>query len=115
MRRASLRALAAPVLLILATSGQRQPQRAPVEAPPTPLPYDGRFTFARLTYTCYLGSYYYRNEPSWAHGYPDAEVNLLAIMNSVPNLRPRRDGTKVLAIHDADLFRSPLSYMTEGG
>jgi hypothetical protein len=121
MRIRMLRSLAWPLVLVVATSGQgrfgggRQPQREAVAAPPTDLPYDGRFTFARLTYTCYLGCYYYRNEPSWAHGYPEAEVNLLAIMNSVTNMRPRRDGTKVLAMDDPQLFRYPVSYMTEAG
>src|SRR5262249_26961387 len=33
------------------------------------LPYDGRFTFARLMYTGNAGNCYYRGEPSWAHGY----------------------------------------------
>ena len=121
MRLALIRSVAVPALLLVATSGQgrfgggRQPQREAVAPPPTDLPYDGRFTFARLTYTCYLGCYYYRNEPSWAHGYPEAEVNLLNIMNSVTNMRPRRDGTKVIAMDDPQLFRYPVSYMTEAG
>lgn len=107
--------------LFVATSAQgrfgggRQPQREAVAAPPTDLPYDGRFTFARLTYTCYLGCYYYRNEPSWAHGYPEAEVNLLNIINTVTDIHPRRDGTKVVAMDDPQLFHYPVSYMTEAG
>jgi hypothetical protein len=110
-------ALALPLLLYLLSSAQggRLPQREPVAAPPTNLPYDGRFTFARLTYACFLGCYYYRNEPSWAHGYPEAEVNLLNIINSVTNIRPRRDGTKVVAIDDPQLFQYPVAYMTEAG
>lgn len=95
--------------------GGRQPQRPASPPPPTNLPYDGRFTFARLQYTCYLGCFYYRNEPSWMHGYPDAEVNLLSIINEVTDIRPRRDVTKLVAIEDPQLFRYPVAYMTEAG
>src|SRR4051812_3993642 len=99
MRPNTRRSLGLIALLVLGATAQRgfggrQPQRASSAAPPTDLPYDGRFTFARLKYTCYLGCFYYRNEPSWQHGYPDAEVNLLAIMNSVTDMHARRDVTK---------------------
>ena len=33
------------------------------------IPYDGRFTFARLKYTTGPGGYYYCGLPAWAHGY----------------------------------------------
>ena len=42
--------------------------------------YDGRFMFARLKYTVGQGGYYYRGLPSWAHGEPYAEENLMKIM-----------------------------------
>lgn len=114
--RARIVGSTALALIIVAGSAQRRaPQRAPVDAPPTTLPYDGRFTFARLKYTCYFGCFYYRNEPSWQHGYPDAEVNLLSIMKEVTAVRPRQDVTKVVAIDDPELFRYPVSYMTEAG
>ena len=50
--------------------------------------YDGRFTFVRLNYTTAPGGYFYRGEPAWAHGYPLAEQNLMAIMNEVSYLGP---------------------------
>ena len=113
------RALFVPGLLVAALTAQRgfnrQPPRPATAPPPTNLPYDGRFTFARLKYTCYLGCFYYRNEPSWEHGYPDAEVNLLAIMREVTDMHPRQDMTAVVAIDDPALFRYPVSYMTESG
>ena len=60
--------------------------------PATPnLPYDGRFTFARLRYTVASGGYYYRGLPAWAHGYAHAEENLLAITHEVSVLDARRD------------------------
>ncbi|MDB4875745.1 MAG: hypothetical protein JWM41_2191 [Gemmatimonadetes bacterium] len=79
------------------------------------IPYDGRFTFTRLRYTVGAGGYYYRGLPAWAHGYPDAENNLLKIISSVSIFHPHLDGTNVLAIDDPELFRFPVSYMTEAG
>src|SRR5689334_4136351 len=66
------------------------------------IPYDGRFTFARLMYAGSAGNCYYRGEPSWAHGYGytsngTAESNLMKIAFDVSLLRPHRDDTNVIA------------------
>ena len=45
--------------------------------------YDGRFTFVRVNYDTAPGGYWYRGLPSWAHGYPVAERNLMRIMNEL--------------------------------
>ena len=50
--------------------------------------YDGRFTFVRVKYETAPGGYWWRGLPSWAHGYPLAEQNLMKIMNEVSY--PRR-------------------------
>jgi hypothetical protein len=87
-----------------------------VQPPPSPhLSYDGRFTFARLRYVGYLGNFYYRGIPSWQHGYNTAEQNLLSIMREVTDLHPRMDSTAVVAIDDPELFKYPVTYMTEAG
>ena len=88
------------------------------------LPYDGRFTFARIKYTG-LGpfSYYYRGIPAWAHGFvPDprrgsgrAEDNLMKIMKDVSYLDPHVDGSVVYGFDEPGLFRYPVAYMTEPG
>jgi hypothetical protein len=84
------------------------------------IPYDGRFTFARLMYTGSSGNCYYRGEPSWAHGYGytangPAESNLLKITADVSTLRPHVDATNVIAIDDPTLFRYPVAFLVEGG
>src|SRR3954453_1789459 len=48
--------------------------------------YDGRFTFVRVKYETAPGGYWWRGLPSWAHGYPIAEQNLMKIMNEVSYL-----------------------------
>jgi len=77
--------------------------------------YDGRFTFARLRYIGYLGSFYYRGEPAWSHGYSKAEDNLLQILREVTAIHPRMDSTAVVSIDDPALFKYPVTYMTEAG
>ncbi|HKT79680.1 MAG TPA: DUF4159 domain-containing protein [Vicinamibacterales bacterium] len=78
-------------------------------------PYDGRFTFARLKYTTAPGGYWYQGLPSWAHGYPLSEDNLLKIMNELSYLGARDDGFNVFALDDEELFRYPVAYITEAG
>ena len=52
-------------------------------APAANVPYDGRFTFVRLTYDTLPGGYWYRGQPAWSHGYPTSEGNLMEILGSV--------------------------------
>lgn len=77
--------------------------------------YDGRFMFARLKYSVGPGGYYYRGLPSWAHGEPFAEENLLKIMEAISVLRPHVDEGVVMSLDDPDLFKFPVAYMTEAG
>src|SRR5690242_7752076 len=84
------------------------------------IPYDGRFTFARLMYTGNAGNCYYRGEPSWAHGFGytsngTAESNLMKITYDVTLLRPHRDDTNVIAIDDPELFHYPVAFLVEAG
>jgi len=84
------------------------------------IPYDGQFTFVRLKYNGGPGQCYYRDEPSWAHGYGytengAAELNLVKIMGEISMLRPHLDATNVLAIDDPALFRYPVAFLVEAG
>jgi hypothetical protein len=90
----------------------------PIDPPP---PFDGRFTFARLKFTTGPGGYYFRGLPAWAHGYVGggegrrAERNLAKILNSVTNMNPHVDGTRVVDVGDPDLYLYPIVYATEPG
>jgi Domain of unknown function (DUF4159) len=79
------------------------------------VPYDGRFTFARLSYVTGPGGYYYRRLPAWAHGYDLAERNLMQILNSLSTVHPRLESGVVYNLDDPALFKYPLAYMTEAG
>ena len=80
-----------------------------------PTPYDGRFTFTRLSYTTGPGGYYYRGLPAWAHGYPYAERNLNRILKEVSNLTPHLDESNVFRLDDPQLTKFPLAFITEAG
>src|SRR5215472_18733736 len=49
-------------------------------------PYDGRFAFVRVRYHPAPGGFWPGRRPSWIHGYPLAERNLMKIMNEVSQL-----------------------------
>lgn len=75
--------------------------------------YDGHFRFARLKYDCFGNCYYYHGEPSWEHGYPMSEQNLMQIMDAMSSLHPHTEDSEVLAIDDPELMKYPVAYMVE--
>ena len=81
------------------------------------IPYDGRFTFVRVSYETAPGGYWYRGLPSWAHGYPVAEHNLMRIMNEVTLPARARRGVNTLTLDDPSCssIRSPTSSKSAGG
>ncbi len=78
-------------------------------------PYDGQFTFVRVKYDTAPGGFWAGGRPSWIHGYPVAEKNLMAIMNDLSFFNARADNINVLTLEDPDLFKYPIAYMIEVG
>ena len=114
-RAAFALALAAALSAIVAAQRARFWDEYAVEPRLHNVPYDGRFTFARIKYTTAPGGYWYQGMPSWSHGYPVSEDNLLRILNEVTVLRGRTDGFNVLALDDPELFKYPIAYIIEVG
>jgi hypothetical protein len=112
-RRLALAAAAA--LLLSGTAAAQFFGRQRYEPRITNVPYDGRFAFVRLKYTTAPGGFWYAGLPSWIHGYPTSERNLLSIINEVTLIGGRSDAFNVLALDDPELMRYPLAYMTEAG
>lgn len=75
------------------------------------LPYDGRFTFARVSFEQDDGGW----DIKWAHDYPTAERNFMQILSTLSTLEPYMDGGTVLGLDDPDIFRYPLLYLCEPG
>src|SRR5262245_63485329 len=79
------------------------------------IPYDGRFTFVRIRYTPAPGGYWAGGLPSWVHGYPIAEQNLMRIMTEISYLDAHVDNMNVVTLDDPELFKYPVAYIIEVG
>lgn len=79
------------------------------------IPYDGRFTFARVRYTTAPGGNWAGGRPSWVHGYPLAEQNLMRIMKDLSFLDLHQDDSNVVTLDDPELFKYPVAYIIEVG
>jgi hypothetical protein len=121
VRRAPLIAIALTLLIALAALAQRRFDdfgfggfrgRDPEIRN---IPYDGQFTFVRIKYDTAPGGYWAGGRPSWVHGYPVAEENLMRIMTDVSFLNPHIDEANVLALDDPELFKYPVAYIIEVG
>src|SRR5688572_25595470 len=103
--------LAMAVALVLAggigTAAQFEFWPGP-EPPIRNVPYDGRFTFARVKYRTPPNGYYHQNLPAWAHGYPTAEQNLMQILNDISLIAPRIEEDNVFMLDDPALLRFPI-------
>jgi len=76
--------------------------------------YDGRFTFVRIRYEPAPGGFWPGRRPSWIHGYPLAEHNLMKIMNEVSFLNAHED-INTVTLDDPELFKYPIAYIIEVG
>ena len=106
-------------VVLLATAGAalsaqrgfgRRGQPEVVEA--TKLPYDGRFTFARIRFPMTPDA---RWDVKWSHDYPRAERHFMEILREITALRPTRGGGTILDLSDPDLFKYPVIYLCEPG
>lgn len=80
--------------------------------------YDGRFTFARIKYRGFAK--FGREGPGWSHDYPDAEENFSKILRDITSINPFVQsgpilGSAIVALDDPQLFKYPVSYMSEPG
>jgi hypothetical protein len=111
-RRASRRrrrALAIALLLAaLAPVGIAAAQRFRFVEEPN-VPYDGRFTFARLRYQIV-----YRRS-GWEFDYPEMERHLMLMVKEITTLRPHVTGSNIHDMDDPELLKYPLAYLSEPG
>jgi hypothetical protein len=72
------------------------------------VPYDGRFTFARIRYTVYQRS-------GWEFDYPTMERNLMTMMRELTALDPHVNGSNTHTFDDPELLKYPVAYLSEPG
>jgi hypothetical protein len=114
MRSALLAALLLCGAGVLTLSAQRRFGRRGGDEPVgvTKLPYDGRFTFARIRFPLTSDA---RWDVKWAHDYPRAERHFMEILRAMTSMRPTMGGGTVLDLEDPDLFKFPVAYLSEPG
>jgi len=100
-------ALAAAAALVLgAAPAAAQGWRRPFIEPN--VPYDGRFTFARIRYL-------ELHRSGWEYDYPQMERNLMGALRELTTLRPHVGGSNVHTFDDPELLRYPVAYVSEPG
>ena len=72
------------------------------------VPYDGRFTFARIRYTVHRRS-------GWEFDYPEMERNLMTVLKEISVLRPHTEGSNIHTLDDPALMKYPVAYVSEPG
>jgi hypothetical protein len=78
------------------------------------VPYDGRFTFARIRYS-QGDDGGFRRDIKWAHDYPRGERHFTKILSELSTLRVRTQDSNILALDDPELFKFPVAYLCEAG
>jgi hypothetical protein len=104
--RSSALSLAVVAGLLLVT-GVLAAQRFRVYYEPN-VPYDGRFTFARVRYTEYRSN-------GWAFDYPRMERHLLTMVREITSLQPHVAGSNIHTFDDPELLKYPVAYLSEPG
>lgn len=81
------------------------------------VPYDGRFTFARIRYEpAGGGGFRFRGRDlKWDHDTPRAELHFTKILRELTTLRPYIEGGNILTLDDPELFKYPVAYLCEPG
>src|SRR5687767_15745425 len=101
-------ALALALTMLAVPGAHAQWQRWGAVAIEPNVPYDGRFTFARIRYTVYGRS-------GWEFDYPQMERNLLTMIRELTTLRAHLEGSNIHPLDDPELLRYPVAYLSEPG
>jgi hypothetical protein len=72
------------------------------------VPYDGRFTFARIRYTVY-------RRGGWAADYPTMERNLMTMLRELTVTDAHVKGSNIHTFDDPELLKFPVAYLSEPG
>jgi hypothetical protein len=107
VRRRVARLFTAAVL-IAAVAAPSHAQRAPRVRIEPNVPYDGRFTFVRLSYHVYGHS-------GWEFDYPAMERNFMTILKDLSTVRAHFRESNIHAMDDPQLSHYPIAYLSEPG
>lgn len=100
-----------------------RPRRSSGYAAPEDLPienraYNDRFTFNRVRFTPArwgYGPYRWNLDLGWNHDWPDAERNLMLMLDELTSVGPNMGEGVVYRIDDPEIFKYPYAYLSEPG
>jgi hypothetical protein len=103
-------ALAAAVAIASTSArrGEAAVQWRRIEIEPN-VPYDGRFTFARIRYT------EHGRRSGWEFDYPAMERNLMTMLRELTVTNPHVTGSNIHTFDDPQLLKFPVAYLSEPG
>jgi hypothetical protein len=117
--------MAAAALAVAVAAGAGAPVGSAPPAAPLPpvpqqvaVPYDGRFTFARVRFGSSGGRGFGRRGfggGQWNHDYPNADLNMQVILKEVTTVNPVTASSVVVDLEDRAIFRHPILYLSEPG
>jgi uncharacterized protein DUF4159 len=80
------------------------------------VPYDGKFTIARIRYESTNGQFGFRRiDRKWDHDTPRSERHFMRILSEITTLRPFLDGPNIFTFDDPELMKFPFAYLCEVG
>jgi hypothetical protein len=106
--------LAVAAVLSVATLVRAQGRNRQAASYEANVPYDGRYTFARIRYAD-AGEGGFRRDVKWAHDYPRGERHFTKIVGELSTIRVRTLASNILALDDPELFKYPVAYLCEAG
>ena len=109
------RLLVAGVAVMVTLVGVLEAQRRYYSEDEPNVPYDGRFTFARIRYSVELGNSRMRFDPPWRHDYPRGERHFTKILSELSTVKVRTQESNILDLTDPEIFKHPVLYMSEPG
>lgn len=89
----------------------------PSERPSERTPYDGRFSFVRISYGSGndLAAGRFRREPPWHHDFPRADFHFLKILDEITLVETFVDQGNIRTLDDPEISMFPILYMSEPG
>lgn len=89
----------------------------PPDLPIRNAPYNGRFTFARVSFRPAMwvpGEYEWGLDLGWNHDYPRADTHFMKILKETTSVDPNMESV-ILGFDDPELFKYPFAYVSEPG
>jgi hypothetical protein len=82
------------------------------------VPYDGRYTYARIRYAPpEFGGYGggYRRDVKWDHDYPRSDRHFPKIIQEITTVNTRTEASNIFTLDDPELMKFPVAYLCEAG